>query len=1613
MPEKYLKETLKLIDKIIAEGNKSSGRKGDPLFEKFIKLFYLRTPAEFLSEQKPAYLYASASEIWKFIIERKSNEPRKVRVFNPDTTIHGWKSERTIVETCTTDSPFILDSLTAALTESGHRIYEVIHPILKMKRVGGKITELYEDEKDGCTLESVMHFEISHLSEKKDLKALEELIDNVLYFVNLTVADWRPMMAKAKEINASIDAAKLPFNKEYVAEVKDFLSWATSNNFIFMGYREYSFADEKGKPEIKTIEGSELGIFRARDNIAKPVGLAGLPRGSLYSIKDPTLLEITKSSRKSIVHRPVHMDYIGIKKFDAKGKVVGEHRLLGLFTSSVYYQSAKLIPIIRTKIDAVVKRSGFEPDSHNGKALLTVLEGYPREDLLQVSEDDLFNISMGIVSLNERPRTKLFVRKDRFSRFLSCIVFIPRDRFNTQLREKIQSVLESAYNGKVTDYYTQVTESPLARVQMLVKLDPADLKEPDLAKIEEQLIEISNSWVNGLRDVLTKKLGEQAGEKLYYQYVDAFPESFKDLYHFGATFCDIVKMEEAYRINNLALDLYQLEKDEDGEYQLKLYHPEKLVMLSKIMPILENMGFNAVDELTFFIEPPQHEKGIWIHHFRLKASRAVMAGSEKNGSWLARIKHEFEDALFRIWHNEIENDALNKLILRANLKWRDVILLRAYSKYILQTSYPYSHSFTASVVARHPVITRMLVELFHLRFMLEIKSRETKEKALLNDINTQLANVTNVAEDRVLRQFLDTIMATLRTNYFQKDIKGEDKKYISFKLDSKKVPNLPLPRPYAEIFVYSYDVEGIHLRGGKVARGGLRWSDRKEDFRTEVLGLVKAQMVKNSVIVPTGSKGGFVVKHQVEGDRDKILAQGQECYRNFLRGLLDLTDNIIDGKITPPKNTVRYDGDDPYLVVAADKGTATFSDIANAVAKSYNFWLDDAFASGGSVGYDHKKMAITARGAWISVKRHFMEAGIDIEKEDFTTVGIGDMAGDVFGNGMLLSDRIKLVGAFNHMHIFIDPNPDPKKSFEERKRLFVKPRSSWADYNQKLISEGGGIFERSAKTITISKQAREVFGITETSLAPDALIRKMLTANVGLLWNGGIGTYVKAESESNSNVGDKANDNLRVNGGELKCKVVGEGGNLGFTQLGRIEYALKGGRINTDAIDNSAGVDCSDHEVNIKIALRRAMEKKKLTLAARDKFLAEMTDEVAELVLKDNKFQTLALTIAEMQGPMVLEQKSRLMRALEEKGMLNRKIEFLPADEAIATRQGMKKGLTRPELSVLLAYSKIAIYEELITTNMPDDEYFNGDLVNYFPVAMRKKYKSEIESHQLRREIIATSIANSIVNRAGSTFFQRMKENTGMKGCDVARAYAVTRDSFGLREIWSEIEKSSNIMPANVQTELYLEVRSFVERATSWFLRNQPTPLKVAEAVNNFAPTIKKLSEILDQIITPAMKAARDKKLEKYISLGAPKALARRISDLDALASACDIVHVAKGSTLPIKIVGQVYYELGTRFELAWLRAAAKKLISHSHWSNLAVQTMTETLYDQQMKLAARVIKTECKDKSCGGAIETWSAENEKEIQRYDSFVADLKKQEVLDNSMLTVAIQRIAVLLN
>jgi glutamate dehydrogenase len=1351
---------------------------------------------------------------------------------------------------------------------------------------------------------------------------------------------------------------------------------------------------------LSRVPDSGLGILRDKSEPRTSPSFAELPPELRKFACEPPLLVISKAKARSTVHRPTHLDYLGIKRFDDNGKVNGEWRFLGLYTSPAYSKNPRNIPLLRTKISGVLSRANLPPSGHAQKALQNILDTFPRDDLFQATEDELFDIAMGILHLQERQRLRLFVRWDVFHRFVSCLVYVPRERYNTELRLRMEEILMDAFKGESATFSTQFSESVLARVQFHIRTNPSQMCEYSLPDLETRLRDAMLSWEDHLHRALLEQAGEARGNELFQRYSAGFPAAYKEDFSPRTAVQDILRLDRLNAENPLEMQLYRTLEDPDGLLHFKIFVCHYLP-LSDDLPMLEQLGLRVLMERPYEIDLG-NKSSLWIHDFGMEENRDIKVD-------VSEVRDIFQDAFARICSGQMESDGFNRLVLGARMGWRDVVMLRAYSRYLLQAGSTYSQAYIQRTLASHPATTRLLVNLFHARFDPHLQSDAgRKTTSLVVAIEEALEKVSSLDEDRILRRFLHTIQATLRTNYFQTDANGNPKEYLSLKLDSAQVPELPLPHPMFEIFVYSPRTEAIHLRGGKVARGGLRWSDRLEDFRTEVLGLVKAQMVKNSVIVPVGSKGGFVVKRPpTEGGREALQAEVEHCYKTLIRGLLDITDNLINNVVIPPPLVVRHDEDDPYLVVAADKGTATFSDIANGISKEYGFWLGDGFASGGSVGYDHKKMGITARGAWESVKRHFRELGMDIQnRDDFTVVGIGDMGGDVFGNGMLLSRHIKLLAAFNHMHIFLDPEPDPEVSFRERERLFQLPRSTWEDYDAQLLSAGGGIYRRTAKSIPISPQVRQALGIQANQLTPNELIKQLLKAPVDLLWNGGIGTYVKAKSESHAEVGDKANDAVRVNGHELGCKVVGEGGNLGLTQLGRIEYALKGGRVLTDAIDNSAGVNCSDHEVNIKILLNRVVNEGNMTEKQRNALFLEMTDEVGELVLKQNYLQPQAISLTYSQAPELLGDHIRVIRALERSGKLNRALEFLPNNDELAEREASHKGLVSPELAVLLAYGKIVLYEGLLKSDVPEDPYLHKELVSYFPRPLRESFAKEMENHPLRREIIATYITNSMLNRMGSAFSLKMQDETGEPAPTIARAYTAAREMFNARELWAGIEALDNQVRASVQITMHLESRRLLEKASLWLLRNRRPPLVIDMLVNQFAEGIAALGAGLPDLLLGTGREEFQKSWEEFMSEGVPEDLARRVVSLKALYSALDITEVASQSKLPVTHVANVYFSLADRLQLNWLRKSIASLSATNHWQHLARASLMNGLFAHGRNLTADVLAATPADAEPNARLETWLDHNRREVERCLGVFNDLRTVEQPDLAMLSVALQ-------
>ncbi len=1560
--------------------------------ERWVRAYYAHVAPEDLADRSDADLAGAALAHWGLAQQRQPGE-LKLRVYNPNVEEHGWESPHTVAEFVNDDMPFLVDSISMEITRHGNGIHLMIRPIVRVRRdEDGNLEEVVDE---GGIRESTIHVELDKQTDPQALAELRDDLVRVLGDVHAAVSDWPSMLEQAREIAEDLADRPPPVDPEELAETIDLLEWMREN-FTFLGFREYEIADEDGEEVLRAVTGSGLGILRQSGRTPISASFARLPPDVRRMARHKHLLNLTKANSRATVHRPAYLDYIGVKRFDAGGDVVAERRFLGLYTHTAYSATPWEIPVIRRKARQVLERSGLPHGGHDYKALVDIIETYPRDELLQISEDDLFTIAMGVFQLGERRRVRLFVRRDNFGRFLSCLVYIPRDRFNTRNRERIEEILERELHGQTVDYGTRVTESVLARLHYVIHVDPTDVPVYDVAGIEAQVADATREWTDDLRAALIEQLGEEKASVLAHGYADAFPLAYQEDFPAHQAVLDIQRIERLDPTGDLSLSLYLPHASPEDDLAFKLLRSGRPLLLSDVLPLLENMGVTVTNERPYEIHRRDYPP-VWIYDFGLRRDEGENLETED-------VREAFQEAFARAWRGEIENDGFNKLVLSAGLAAREIVVLRAVAKYLRQTGIPFSHAYMEETLAGHPEIASTLVELFKRRLDPAREDHDASE--LDREIVKSIDAVASLDEDRILRSFLKVIRAVLRTNWFQTDAHGEPKPYVSLKLDSKRVPDLPEPRPLVEVFVYSPRVEAIHLRGGRVARGGIRWSDRREDFRTEVLGLMKAQTVKNAVIVPVGAKGGFVVQ-QPPADREQLRVEVVDCYRTFMRGLFDLTDTIVAGEVVPPLDVVRHDGDDPYLVVAADKGTAKFSDIANGLAQEYGFWLGDAFASGGSTGYDHKEMGITARGAWESVKRHFRELGVDADTAEITVVGVGDMSGDVFGNGVLRSRHLKLIAAFDHRHVFVDPDPDPAVSFAERLRLFRLPRSSWADYNGGLISKGGGVYPRTAKSIELSPQARAALGIEAEVVTPNELIRDVLRAPVDLLWNGGIGTYVKAKDERNAEVGDKANDPVRIDAGDLRARVVGEGGNLGLTQRARVAYALGGGRIFMDAIDNSAGVDTSDHEVNLKILLGAGVAAGELTTEQRNELLAEVTDDVATQVLRDNYDQAQAIATSVAQAGSMVEVHERYIRHLEQNGV-SRELEALPTDEVLEERQGAGGGLTTPELALLLSYTKLGLAHDLLASSLPDETVFAGELARYFPAKVLERFGARLREHPLRREIVVAQVANELVNRVGTTFVFRLRDETGASADDVARAFTAARDLYSFRSLWAEIEALDGVVAAGTQIAMFLRGRILLERTARWLLRNLPRPLDVEAAIERFAPGLAELSELLPGMLGEAEAATARALADELAAAAVPRQLASRVAHLVALVPSPELVRIAESTGLEVASVAQAYCVLGSRLELWWLRERIVALPRDSRWASMARAALRDDVYVEQAALTAEVMNARSDGVAPLARVDEWIALNREGVDRCLRVLADIRTGGAVDLARLSVAVREI-----
>jgi glutamate dehydrogenase len=1560
--------------------------------EDFIPALFAHAVPEDLMRYDPRQLADLAADAWSLLAVRKPGVP-KIRLNTPGLAGHDRLRADSVLEVVNDDMPFLVDSVLAELAERGIDVRFVVHPVLAVVRDDAGRLIAFKGTKPaaGALRESIIYVHLERIDEEAQRAEIVAAIERVLADVRACVYDWRAMIARVAEVIAELKANPPPVPVAEIEEAIAFLEWLVDNNFTFLGIRDYRFT--AAEDALEPVFESGLGILRSRDMPVlrrwnEPLLITSEMRALL---RQPTLLIVTKAAVRSRVHRRVYMDYVGVKRFDRASRLVGEFRIVGLFTSTAYTRPVRSIPYLRRKVDAVMTRAGFDPDGHSGKALVNVLENYPRDELFQLDEDTLYQFALTVFQLDERPRVRVLPRRDRFGRYVSILVYVPRERYDSTVRKAIGDYLADAYRGHVSAFHPFFPEGQLVRVHFIIALSPDQPVNPDRASLERAIEAIVRTWVDELGEELARSYDPLRARSLFNRYRNAFSQGYRENYSPSTALGDIRMIEGLSPSRPLGVDFHRRDSDPNDCIGLKVWSYNRPIPLSERVPVLENMGFKVVDERTYQIARSgkegaqqdddarahaQRESDVWFHDMLLERAdgRAVD---------LDATKHSLEAAFLMVMRGGAENDGYNALVLAAGLKWRDVALIRTMSRFLRQVQVPYSQGYMGTTLVKHASISADLISLFAARFDPRIDTSADERKAraakIAGRIESALTGVESLDEDRILRRFVNVITAAIRTNFYQIDARGQPKQLIAIKFASRALDALPLPRPHYEVFVYSPRVEALHLRFGKVARGGIRWSDRPQDFRTEILSLAKAQQVKNAVIIPVGAKGGFVPKLLKGAARELVQAEGIETYKLFISTLLDITDNIGDSGVIAPENVVRHDDDDPYLVVAADKGTATFSDIANAIAREHRFWLDDAFASGGSTGYDHKKMGITARGAWESVKRHFREMDVDIGKTPFIVVGIGDMSGDVFGNAMLQARTIKLVAALDHRDIFIDPAPDPETSFRERRRLFELPRSSWQDYDRGLISRGGGVFSRALKEIALSPEARSALGFAAAKATPHEVIRAILKAPVDLLFFGGIGTYVRASSEGDDAVGDRSNDALRVTGAELRAKVIGEGANLGMTQRGRIEASLRGVRLNTDAIDNSAGVNTSDMEVNIKIALARPMRDARLTRQTRDALLAEMTDDVAALVLRNNYLQTLAISLAARRGLEDLGFEQRLMHILERAGELDRAVEFLPDDLEIAERRRRSQALTRPELSVLLAYAKLSLNHELVHSNVPDDPYLSRELGRYFPNAVAEKFPDALEHHRLRREIIATQLANSMINRGGPSLVVRIADQTGASAAQIAAAFAAVRDSYGMTALNSAIDALNTKISGQLQLELYQAVQDLLLDRLVWFLRNVDLAQGLAVIVAHYREGIAAVEVALDAALAQAATAARSGRETELRKQGVPDELAHRLATLPALVAAPDIVMVADRTRRPIAEVAATYFAAEAFFRLDHIASAARGIVISDYFDRLALDRALDSIGDAERRLTAAMV-----DNAGAGfaAVEAWVAPRKAEVDR-------------------------------
>lgn len=1565
---------------------------------------YLRkTQPKELAKTPVSEVCGEMMSLWRFIKHRPWGKT-SVRAYNPSPEEHQWHSTHSIIEIACDDQPFLVASILMELEKQDIQVYTLNHIVYEPKRdKQHNLTDLERvSDRDNKKLEFLMHIEIERQVDEKALNEVEASIWRVLNDVYRVYRDWKPMRSKLLEAVESCrnkTKTEQPLPVRECDEALKFLEWLATDKFLFTGYAYYTFeAREEGYAFVYQ-NGSGLGLLDESSTVhQQPISPINACQAGHF--QQPDLLVLTKSNILSTIHRPGHLDHIGVKHYE-DGKVVGEWRFCGLLSSAAYSAPIDQMPLVRKKIKHVIDNAP-SVDAHRSRILEFVINQYPRDELLQSDTSYLKKTLHDIVSKQERRQLGVFLRTDSCDQFVTAMVYILKERYSTELRLQFEQVLKDTFDGQSIDFNIVSTDHPLTQVLFRVYCENSSAHEVDVDILEARMADLMLRWEDRQQYALVEQFGEAKGKQLHRKYMRAFPAAYREDSHPLQGILDIQTFEGFQPAGSISTRLYY-PADNPDQLHFRVLGSGEALALSDVLPILEQMGVRVISARPYRVLP-KGTANFWILDFAIRPSTDCNLEDK-------HLRELFQEVFVRTWANELENDGFNALVMNARIDWRRIMLIRALSRYLLQLQVPFSQQYMQETVNNNPAISRDIVELFFTRFNPAFEgNREGTFATQFETIEAKLEDVTSLDEDRILRHFLSLIQAIFRTNFFQLNEEGLAKSYVSFKLSPQLLASAPKPRLKYEIFVYSPRVEGVHMRAGKVARGGLRWSDRREDFRTEVLGLAKAQMVKNSVIVPLGAKGGFVAKQlPTKGGREAFMTEGITCYRMFISGLLDITDNMQNGEIVPPMAVVRHDEDDPYLVVAADKGTATFSDIANDVSKQYDFWLGDAFASGGSQGYDHKGMGITAKGAWESVKRLFWTKNIDIQTQNFTAVGIGDMSGDVFGNGMLLSGHTRLVAAFNHMHIFLDPNPDAASSHEERQRLFDMGRSSWTDYNKTLISKGGGVYSRSQKSIRLTAEVKTMLGVEKNVMAPNDLIQAILRAPVDLLWNGGIGTYIKASTESNESVGDRSNDALRIDATEVRATIIGEGGNLGLTQKARIEFARNNGLINTDAVDNSAGVDCSDHEVNIKILLNQAVAEGDLTEKQRNRLLVEMTDDVSSLVLRNNYLQTLGLTLTVSQSIRLLNDQQRLIRLLEKEKRLDRKLETLPSDVNLSKMSKNGEGLTRPEASVVLAHIKLKLFDELIAANIQDDSYLFTLLPDYFPKALQASMAKRIVNHPLKAEILATHIINDICNRMGSCFIDRLQQETRCSSIDAIRAFIVVKEVFNLQALWDSLENNEYAIDEALVCKELTTVRRHIEKSVLWLLRRHGKNLNIQELINAYSTGLNVLEEELPEYLGKGDQVKWETRQNTLLQAGMPAPTARALACLYYLYFGFGIVEIAKDNQRAVAETASIYFALEERLALHWLRDQVRLLPEQDLWQRKARDTLRNRLDCTLNDNCTRVLDNETEQPQA--ALDSWLITKDAQIVRWHYTVTEMQAASEVNLAMLSVAIQELSLL--